>query len=53
MLVSSQFKGCPQFSADEVDAIDTVGAGDAFIGSLGAYLARGLAMEEAVGKAVR
>lgn len=38
---------------DEVLATDTVGAGDAFLGSLGAYLARGLPLAEAVGKAVR
>lgn len=53
MLVSSTTEGCKLFSADKVDAKDTVGAGDAFLGSLGAYLARGLALEDAVGKAVR
>ncbi|CAM9890051.1 unnamed protein product [Discosporangium mesarthrocarpum] len=41
------------FPAENTAAVDTVGAGDAFLGSLGAYLARGLGIEEAVGKAVR
>ncbi|CAM9147520.1 unnamed protein product [Choristocarpus tenellus] len=41
------------FPAREVDAVDTVGAGDAFLGSLGAYLGRGLRLDEAVCKAVR
>eukprot|EP00752_Nemacystus_decipiens_P005166 g4688.t1 len=57
MLVSSTQSdpgGCALFSTrDKVLAVDTVGAGDAFLGSLGAYLARGLPLEEAVGKAVR
>lgn len=53
MLVTSTSEGCKVFPADKVDATDTVGAGDAFLGSLGAYLARGLTLEEAIGKAVR
>lgn len=57
MLVSSTqvpFEGCAKFSTrGKVLATDTVGAGDAFLGSLGAYLARGLTLEAAVGKAVR
>lgn len=54
MLVSADVKGCAMFSSREkVVAKDTVGAGDAFLGSLGSYLARGLTLEAAVGKAVR
>lgn len=57
MLVSSSQadpEGCALFSPrDKVVATDTVGAGDAFLGSLAAYLARGLTLEAAVGKAVR
>lgn len=54
MLVSAEGKGCAMFSTREkVVAKDTVGAGDAFLGSLGSYLARGLTLEAAVGKAVR
>ncbi|CAM9869987.1 unnamed protein product [Hapterophycus canaliculatus] len=53
MLVSSMSEGYKLFPADKVDAKDTVGAGDAFLGSLGAYLARGLTLEEAIRKAVR
>lgn len=53
MLVSSTSEGCQRFPADKVNATDTVGAGDAFLGSLGAYLARGMALEDAIGKAVR
>eukprot|EP00903_Cladosiphon_okamuranus_P015212 g14060.t1 len=57
MLVSSSqadSEVCSLFcSRDKVVAKDTVGAGDAFLGSLGAYLARGLTLEAAVGKAVR
>ncbi|CAN0540116.1 unnamed protein product, partial [Ectocarpus sp. 8 AP-2014] len=51
MLVSSTSEGCQRFPADKVNATDTVGAGDAFLGSLGAYLARGMALEDAIGKA--
>lgn len=53
MLVSSTSEACRLSPADKVDAKDTVGAGDAFLGSLGAYLARGLTLEAAVEKAVR
>lgn len=57
MLVSSAQAASEErtlFPAGEkVLATDTVGAGDAFLGSLGAYLARGLTLEAAVGKAVR
>lgn len=53
MLVSSTSEGCQRFPADKVHATDTVGAGDAFLGSLGAYLARGMTLEDAIGKAVR
>ncbi|CAM9219216.1 unnamed protein product [Scytosiphon promiscuus] len=53
MLVSSMSEGCTVFPAEKVDAKDTVGAGDAFLGSLGAYLARGATLEDAIGKAVK
>ncbi|CAN0180404.1 unnamed protein product [Ascophyllum nodosum] len=53
MLVSSSSEGYRQFAAERVDAIDTVGAGDAFLGSLGAYLARGAILEDALRNAVR
>lgn len=53
MWVSSNSEECRLIPADKVDAKDTVGAGDAFLGSLGAYLARGLTLEAAIGKAVR
>lgn len=53
MLVSSACEGYRLFPAESVEAIDTVGAGDAFLGSLGAYLARGLVLENAIEKAVR
>lgn len=53
MLVSSSSDGYRRFEAEKVDAVDTVGAGDAFLGSLGAYLARGMALEDAIQGAVR
>lgn len=53
MLVSSKSEGFRIFPAQKVAAVDTVGAGDAFMGSLGAYLARGVALDEAIEKAVR
>ena len=37
--------------APKVKAVDTTGAGDAFIGSLAVYLAEGLALEQAVRRA--
>ncbi len=39
--------------APRVEAIDTVGAGDAFAGTLAAALARGMRIDQAVGEAVR
>jgi len=39
--------------APDVDAVDTVGAGDVFCGYLVAALAAGVTMEDAVGEAVR
>lgn len=39
--------------APEAEAVDTTGAGDAFVGALAARLARGAALEEAVSYAVR
>lgn len=53
MLVPSDSAKYRVFSAPTVEAVDTVGAGDAFFGSLGAYLARGLTLEQAIEKAVR
>lgn len=53
MLVSSKSEGYRIFSAEKVSAVDTVGAGDAFMGSLGAYLARGVPLEDAIENAVR
>lgn len=41
-----------RFLADEVVATDTVGAGDAFVGALAAYLSQGLDLESSIGKAV-
>jgi ribokinase len=40
-------------SAPKVDAVDTTGAGDAFVGALAARLARDLPLSEAVAYAVR
>lgn len=58
MLVSSVAPTLGQktftiFPAEKVVATDTVGAGDAFMGSLAACLAKGLALEDAIPKAVR
>lgn len=57
MLVSSAAGATSEsfklFPAEKLSAIDTVGAGDAFMGSLAAYLAKGQALEEAIPKAVR
>lgn len=53
MYVSSKSEGFKVFPADKVSAVDTVGAGDAFIGALGAYLSRGVSLEDAIGKAIR
>jgi ribokinase len=39
------------FAAEKVDAIDTTGCGDAFCGVMAAALARGLAIEQAIGLA--
>jgi ribokinase len=41
-----------RFEAPAVEAVDTTGAGDAFNGTLGRALARGCALEQAVGLAV-
>jgi len=41
-----------RFSAPEVEAIDTTGAGDAFVGALAARIAEGASLEEAVPYAV-
>jgi ribokinase len=40
------------FPAPEVEAVDTTGAGDAFVGALAAKLAEGVSLEEAVPYAV-
>ncbi len=40
------------FPAPQVEAVDTTGAGDAFVGALAARLAEGLSLEEAVPYAV-
>jgi ribokinase len=39
--------------AERVDALDTTGAGDAFVGSLAFFVARGLAVPEAMARAAR
>src|SRR5260370_522808 len=44
-------KGTCLVPATPVQAVDTTGAGDAFIGSLAVYLSQGSALREAVGKA--
>jgi len=44
-------KGTCLVPATPVQAVDTTGAGDAFIGSLAVYLSHGSALREAVGKA--
>ena len=41
-----------RFGAPEVEAVDTTGAGDAFVGALAAGLAAGSSLEEAVPYAV-
>lgn len=41
------------FAAEKVKAVDTVGAGDSFIGCLAANLARGVVLSEAVVRAVK
>ncbi len=41
-----------RFPAPEVEAVDTTGAGDAFVGALAAKLAEGVTLEEAVPYAV-
>jgi len=41
-----------RFSASEVEAVDTTGAGDAFVGALAAKLAEDVPLEEAVSYAV-
>lgn len=58
MLVSSLTptpgqKSFTMFPAEKVVATDTVGAGDAFMGSLAACLAKGHTLEDAIPKAVR
>lgn len=40
-------------SAPKVDAVDTVGAGDCFVGSLAHFLAKGLALKDAAARAVK
>ncbi len=39
------------FPARRVRAVDTSGAGDAFIGGLGVFLAEGMALSEAIAQA--
>ncbi len=43
--------GMEHVPAFEVDAVDTTGAGDAFIGSFSVFLGEGLAEEDAVRRA--
>ena len=40
------------FPADKVSAVDTTGAGDSFIGTLGANLCRGVALEKSIKNAL-
>ena len=45
--------GRDHFGAPRVDAVDTTGAGDAFIGCFAAELSRGSAVRDAIARAVR
>jgi ribokinase len=48
VLVARGGRHIKNFPAFEVEAVDTVAAGDAFTGGLGVALAEGMAMEEAI-----
>jgi ribokinase len=40
-------------SSERVEAVDTTGAGDAYVGSLAYFLARGVALPDAMARAAR
>ncbi|HEX7096075.1 MAG TPA: PfkB family carbohydrate kinase, partial [Acidimicrobiales bacterium] len=40
-------------TTERVDAVDTTGAGDAYVGSLAFFLARGVALDDAMRRASR
>ncbi|MFC1452319.1 ribokinase [Verrucomicrobiota bacterium] len=46
-------ESCRRVRAEKVKAVDSTGAGDAFVGSLAYFLARGAALDDAVGRACR
>jgi ribokinase len=46
-------KGARRVAPVKVQAVDTTGAGDAFIGSFARYFAAGLSLEEALAEAIR
>lgn len=43
--------GATEFASDQVEAVDTTGAGDAFVGSLAHFLARGASIRDAAARA--
>lgn len=51
MLVSAE--GTQHFPAEKAEAVDTTGAGDAFVGSFAYFLAQGRALEESIRRANR
>jgi len=53
LLVTGEGAGAVHLATDRVDAVDTTGAGDAFVGSLAFFLARGLPLAEAATRAGR